>query len=201
MSWVQLGFKLTFDRRTWYPEELTLLTGKGASNAKEDAPATHTLSDKTMADVCEALIGAAYLSSPNSKDYDQAVKAVTIFVDNSDHTQLCWADYYKQYEMPNYQIAASSASVLDLAAKVEKLHPYHFKYPRLLQSAFVHSSYPRIQINVPDYQRLEFLGDSLIDMCTVNYLFDKFPDKDPQWLTEHKVSTINLQIPNSIIHY
>ena len=44
---------------------------------------------------------------------------------------------------------------------------------------------------VPNYQRLEFLGDALLDMAFITYLYTKYPDKDPQWLTEHKTPMVS----------
>lgn len=118
---------------------------------------------------------------------DMAVKAVTALVSNPDHDIEKWSDYYRLYKKPPYQTAAASASQLDLAAQVELKHPYHFKHPRLLRSAFTHPSYPFSWEKIPCYQRLEFLGDSLLDMACVNFLFYRHPNRDPQWLTEHKV--------------
>ena len=118
---------------------------------------------------------------------DMAVKAVTAVVNNSDHNVEKWDDYYKLYKLPLYQTAPATAPQIDLAEKVEKDHDYHFKYPRLLRSAFTHPSFPFSWDKVPCYQRLEFLGDSLLDMACVNLLFYRYPDRDPQWLTEHKV--------------
>ena len=150
----------------------------------------HHLGDKTIADVCEALIGAALLSDNSPGDMtnkDMAVKAVTKLVSNDHHNVTEWADYYRLYTKPKYQVAQATASQLDLAMQVAKAHDYHFKYPRLLRSAFIHPSYTFVAEKVPCYQRLEFLGDSLLDMVAVNFLFHRHPDKDPQWLTEHKV--------------
>lgn len=118
---------------------------------------------------------------------DMAVKAVTALVASEDHNVSKWADYYPLYQKPNYQLAQSTASQMDLAMQVEKVHKYHFKYPRLLRSAFIHPSYPFAMERIPCYQRLEFLGDALLDMASINFLFHRHPDKDPQWLTEHKV--------------
>jgi endoribonuclease Dicer len=162
---------------------LKLLFGKGRGKDKNATP-THRLGDKSIADVCEALIGAALLSHNH---FDSAVRAVTELVCNQDHQMLKWADYYQLYTKPAYQTAQASASHVDLAAKVELKHNYHFQYPRLLRSAFIHPSYPYSWEKIPCYQRLEFLGDSLFDMACVNFLFHRFPDRDPQWLTEHKV--------------
>ncbi|KAI9723933.1 MAG: hypothetical protein M1812_000651 [Candelaria pacifica] len=181
----------SFARRTWYPEGLKLLQGKD----KGEEPPAHNLGDKTVADVCEALIGAALVSHAHleapARNFDNAVKAVTALVRSSDHEMTTWSDYYKVYNMPTYQISPATASQTDLAAKVNSNLGYQFRYPRLLRSAFIHPSYPFSWEKVPCYQRLEFLGDALLDMACIDYLFYKFPKKDPQWLTEHKMAMVS----------
>ena len=121
---------------------------------------------------------------------DMAVKAVTALVSDPDHAVSEWADYYKLYSKPAYQIAQASAVQADLALQIEEKMGYRFRYPRLLFSAFVHPSVSSLG-GIPCYQRLEFLGDALLDMACVNFLFDRHPERDPQWLTEHKVSFVS----------
>ncbi|KAL8832795.1 MAG: hypothetical protein Q9170_004740 [Blastenia crenularia] len=176
-----------FSRRNWYPQGIKLLEGKGV-NKVESQVYDHRLGDKTIADVSEALIGAALLS--HRPNMDMAVKAVTALVSSSDHEVAQWADYYKLYEKPAYQLAQPSAIHTDLALQIEKKTGYRFQYPRLLQSAFVHPSHPNYG-GIPCYQRLEFLGDSLLDMVCVNFIFNRHPDRDPQWLTEHKMAMVS----------
>lgn len=119
---------------------------------------------------------------------DMAVKAVTALVSHEDHDVSEWSGYYRLYSKPRYQLSQASAAQLDLAQKIEERHDYHFRYPRLLQSAFTHPSLPfSWSDRIPCYQRLEFLGDALLDMACINFLFHRHPDEDPQWLTEHKV--------------
>ena len=176
-----------FNRRTWYPEGLNMLKGKMKD---KKAKVGHSLNDKTVADVCEALIGAALLSHKDIGSMDMAVKAVTTLVDCSDHTAQAWADFWPLYRKPTYQIAEPTATHRALAHMLEKEAGYKFEYPRLARSAFMHPSCPFVWEKIPSYQRLEFLGDALLDMVCVNHLFFKYPDKDPQWLTEHKVRTL-----------
>ncbi|CAL8578554.1 Dicer-like protein 1, variant 3 [Xanthoria parietina] len=178
-----------FSRRNWYPQGIKLLEGKGfkKGNGEEHK---HQLGDKTIADVCEALIGAALLSYNSNGDMDMAVKAVTALVLNPDHNVTRWADYYKLYTKPLYQLAQATAVQSNLALQIERKMGYRFRYPRLLMSAFVHPSLPSFG-GIPSYQRLEFLGDSLLDMACVNFLFYRHPDRDPQWLTEHKMAMVS----------
>ncbi|KAL8677899.1 MAG: hypothetical protein Q9186_005710 [Xanthomendoza sp. 1 TL-2023] len=177
--------------RTWYPQGIRLLEGKGFKRSGEEEH-KHRLGDKTIADVCEALIGAALLSNDGSGDMDMAVKAVTALVVSPDHDVSQWADYYKLYTKPKYQLEQPNATQRDLAMQIEQKMGYRFKYPRLLQSAFVHPSIPSSSTGgIPCYQRLEFLGDSLLDMACVNFMFHRHPNQDPQWLTEHKMAMVS----------
>ena len=176
---------------------MKLLRGKGWNKSQDDwLKLTHNLSDKSIADVCEAFIGAAFTQHRREgqwapEDWDEAVKAVKLFANSPDHPMIKWSDYYAAYNKPQYQVAEATATQLDLARKVEARHSYHFKYPRLLRSAFVHPSQPFMWEAVPNYQRLEFLGDSLLDMAFITYLYYKYPDKDPHWLTEHKTPMVS----------
>lgn len=191
---------IAFNRRYWYPEGLKLLSGTGVIKGQEKEnfhePRNHDLGEKTIADVCEALIGAAYLTwdqpgAWQAEHWTNAVKAVTTLVDSDDHRMLTWDDYRTAYSKPHYQTAEATAVQRDLAQKVEREHAYRFKYPRLLYSAFMHPSVPYINEKVPNYQRLEFLGDALLDQASITWLFNKYPDKDPQWLTEHKMAMVS----------
>ncbi|KAI4669395.1 Dicer-like protein 1 [Alternaria viburni] len=186
-----------FSRRTWYPEGVKLMRGKGLKKTEDDwLKLTHNLGDKSIADVCEAFIGAAFQQHYrggrwNPEDWDETVKAVKLFANSQDHVMSRWSDYYDAYQKPKYQVADATAAMLNTAFNIELVHPYHFKYPRLLRSAFAHPSYPYMYENIPNYQRLEFLGDSLLDMAFIMHLYYKYPDKDPQWLTEHKTPMVS----------
>ncbi|EME40959.1 hypothetical protein DOTSEDRAFT_56023 [Dothistroma septosporum NZE10] len=191
---------LPFNRRLWYPEGMKLLAGTGVVKGEEKVmwhqPRDHPLGEKTIADVCEALIGAAFIAHDCPGDWkpehwESAIRAVTKLVNNDDHKMQTWEDYKAAYAKPAYQMQEATAVQKDLADKVELEHLYRFQYPRLLYSAFVHPSLPFMYEKVPNYQRLEFLGDALLDMASISYLFYKYPDKDPQWLTEHKMAMVS----------
>ncbi|KAI3318603.1 hypothetical protein HD806DRAFT_549027 [Xylariaceae sp. AK1471] len=185
-----------FNRRIWYPKGLELLKGKQNDSKlgkKGVGSENHALADKSIADVCEALIGAAYLTTYRQKNFDMAIQAVTKFVEHSNHKMTTYGDYYAAYKIPKWQSAEPRAVQYELARQIEEKMGYKFKYPRLLRSAFTHPSYGSIYEGIPNYQRLEFLGDALLDMVCVDYLFHKFPEADPQWLTEHKMAMVSNQ--------
>lgn len=173
-----------FDRRAWYPD-LQLKKGKAPKTAMR-----HNLGDKSIADVCEALIGASYLMGEEG-DFDMAVRAVTKMVKSENHKMLKFSDYYAAFKIPAWQSGASSAAQRYVVTQVAESTGYEFKSAPLLRSAFKHPSYP--YESIPHYQRLEFLGDALLDTAAVDFLFKRFPSADPQWLTEHKMAMVSNQ--------
>ena len=54
---------------------------------------------------------------------------------------------------------------------------YHFRRPRLLETALTHSSYAneRHSPEVVSYERLEFLGDSVLGLTTAEFLYARTP--------------------------
>lgn len=181
----------SFERGAWYPV-LKLEYGKTHLQTLKQTD-EHRLADKSIADVCEALIGAAYMTTRKTNDFTMAIQAVTRLVNNKRHPMMKWEDYYAAYKMPDWQAKPASAAELDMAKKIEDVTGYKFEKPRGLRSAFRHPSRPYEFDKVPTYQRLEFLGDALFDMVCVDWLFHVAPDKGPQWLTEHKMAMVSNQ--------
>lgn len=62
---------------------------------------------------------------------------------------------------------------------LEKKTKVVFKNAKLLETAFVHKSYVNEHRNeqIDHNERLEFLGDAVLELVTTTYLFDKCPDK------------------------
>ncbi|KAI5464989.1 hypothetical protein BGZ63DRAFT_440387 [Mariannaea sp. PMI_226] len=174
----------SFNRRTWYPG-LKLKRGKAPKTEMR-----HELADKSIADVCEALIGAAYVSAGEG-NVDLAVKAVTEMVRSKNHKMQKFSDYYAAFKVPVWQAAVGTAAQRFVVQQIATITGYRFKSAPLLRSAFKHPSYP--YETLPHYQRLEFLGDALLDMAIVDYLFKRYPEADPQWLTEHKMAMASNQ--------
>lgn len=175
-----------FDRRTWYPNNMMLKKGKAARTE-----AKHCLSHKSIADVCEALIGAAYMSG-TVDNMDMAVKAVSVMVNSENHTMSKFTDYFAAYSVPKWHGQQTTAVQRLAVDKIAEITGYRFQCAPLLRNAFKHPSYV-FESNIPDYQRLEFLGDALLDMAVVDFLFKRFPEADPKWLTEHKMAMVSNQ--------
>ena len=62
-------------------------------------------------------------------------------------------------------------------SRIEKIIGYKFSNTELLEQAFTHSSYAN-EKNCKDYERLEFLGDSILEFLTTEYLYRNFDENE-----------------------
>ncbi len=76
------------------------------------------------------------------------------------------------------------------ACEIEKKIGYKFKNPNILKECFTHPSYLNIQKGENDYDRLEYLGDSVLGFVVADYLFRKSNDNEGR-LTESKKNIVS----------
>ena len=76
--------------------------------------------------------------------------------------------------------------------ELEKKIDYHFKDEQLLRQALTHSSFANEQkINKnADYERLEFLGDAVLELVSSEFLFHENPDMKEGELTKLRASIV-----------
>lgn len=71
-----------------------------------------------------------------------------------------------------------------------------FKDKKLLEQAFIHRSY--INENTDSHfshnERLEFLGDAVLELIVTDYLYNKYPDSDEGDLTAYRSALVNAVI-------
>lgn len=130
---------------------------------------------KTVADVVEALIGA-YLSTGGESAALLYLDWVGVPVD------LINCPYKRQFEV-------DAARLVNLQY-FETLLNYSFQDPSLLVEALTHGSYMLPEIP-RCYQRLEFLGDSVLDYLITRHLYNKFPGMSPGLLTDMRSASVN----------
>ena len=71
----------------------------------------------------------------------------------------------------------------------EKYTGYHFKNPQLLQTACTHSSYTnecRKENPVVCNERMEFLGDAVLQIIISDYLYHEYPSSAEGYLTKNR---------------
>ncbi|MCB0476588.1 MAG: ribonuclease III [Crocinitomicaceae bacterium] len=68
---------------------------------------------------------------------------------------------------------------------------YRPKDISLFKIALTHKSYSNDKEHLESNERLEFLGDSIIDAIVANLLFEKFPEEDEGYLTKLKSKIVS----------
>ena len=66
---------------------------------------------------------------------------------------------------------------------------YRFKNKQYLTAALTHKSLSSEYSD--NYERLEFLGDSILESVLTDWLFRKYPDSDDGYLTNQRASLVN----------
>ncbi|MCR4741232.1 MAG: ribonuclease III [Lachnospiraceae bacterium] len=81
---------------------------------------------------------------------------------------------------------------MDGYALFEEKTGYHFKDPSLLKKALTHSSYANESRSDPDdyYERLEFLGDAVLELCVSDHLYKSLPGKREGYMTKLRASLV-----------
>ena len=81
-------------------------------------------------------------------------------------------------------------------SRFEKKMNIIFNDKKLLEQAFIHRSY--INENggskVSHNERLEFLGDAVLELIVTDYLYNKYPEEDEGSLTAYRSSLVNALI-------
>ena len=72
---------------------------------------------------------------------------------------------------------------------LQELLGYRFEDPELLRLAVTHSSVAD-RDSRGDYERLEFLGDAVLELVTREYLLDRYPDESEGDLTRRKIKIV-----------
>lgn len=84
-----------------------------------------------------------------------------------------------------------SKSDLKLVSFLIKKLGYRPKNLDLFHKALTHKSYSNLREDVQSNERLEYLGDTVIDLIVAHFLFEKFPDRDEGYLTKLKSKIVN----------
>ncbi|KAG6676656.1 hypothetical protein I3842_15G163400 [Carya illinoinensis] len=139
----------------------------------------HWLHKKTIADVVEALVGAFIV--------DSGFRAAIAF--------LRWIGIQVDFEASQVcKACMASTSYIPLATSLdipslENLLGYQFFHRGLLIQAFVHPSHNKNGGGC--YQRLEFLGDAVLDYLITSYLYSTYPKLKPGQLTDLRSVLVN----------
>jgi ribonuclease III len=76
--------------------------------------------------------------------------------------------------------------------EIEKKVNISFKDKNILKEAFVHKSYinENRNLNLSHNERLEFLGDAVLELVATKHIFEKYPDKDEGKMTAFRSALV-----------
>ncbi|KAH1130295.1 hypothetical protein J1N35_001673 [Gossypium stocksii] len=146
---------------------------------ESDSSSYRVLSSKTLADVVEALIGVYYVEG-GKHAANHLMKWIGIQVE-SDPNEM--DSIVKPSNVPESILKSVNFEALEGALNVE------FKNRALLVEAITHASRPSSGVSC--YQRLEFVGDAVLDHLITRHLFFTYTNLPPGRLTDLRAAAVN----------
>jgi len=88
----------------------------------------------------------------------------------------------------------------DFSSRLRKITGFRTSNLRIYEAAFIHRS---ASFSLPDgkrinNERLEFLGDAVLDAILSDYLFEKFPDAAEGFMTKIRSRIVNREVLNQL---
>ncbi|XP_010556639.1 PREDICTED: endoribonuclease Dicer homolog 1 isoform X2 [Tarenaya hassleriana] len=146
---------------------------------ESDLSSYRVLSSKTLADVVEALIGVYYVEG-GKHAANHLMKWIGIHVE-ADPTEI-------EGTVKAANVPESVLKSVDFIA-IERALNYKFTEKGLLVEALTHASRPSSGVSC--YQRLEFVGDAVLDHLITRHLFFTYTSLPPGRLTDLRAAAVN----------
>lgn len=146
---------------------------------ESDSSSYRVLSSKTLADVVEALIGIYYVEGGKTAA-NYLMKWVGIEVEFDPNEVDC---FRKPSNISEGILKTVNFDSLEGALNIK------FKDRGLLMEAITHASRPSSGVSC--YQRLEFVGDAVLDHLITKHLFFTYTDLPPGRLTDLRAAAVN----------
>lgn len=153
-----------FQAKKWKPR---YVSGSGSTEPQAGAQEgdgtdkMHELSTKVVADVVEALIGAAYVHG----GFDLSTECMSMF--GLGHSWKNLSVNIDDILLRHTELEETLPSQLNF---VEKMIGYEFSRKSLLVEALTHATYNG-DLPTMSYERLEYLGDSVLDMIVTSMIY------------------------------
>ncbi|KAG7444682.1 P-loop containing nucleoside triphosphate hydrolase protein [Guyanagaster necrorhizus] len=149
-------------------EVVTTVPTKNEAKKKRAKKVAGELSMKVLADVVESTIGAAYLHGGFELGYECAkffrldltwqptAERISSLI---ERVSVIEPEVRKRIELPE-----------KVMSQVESMLGYEFRHKLILLEALTHSSHQQ-DFGTISYERMEFLGDAVMDMVVTDYLY------------------------------
>lgn len=160
-----------------------------AQNDMQSYLHSQALSDKTVADSVEAIIGT-YLVTGGPLAAVKILEWLRIIPDKDKLAQLL----YKPVDT-SISLKKSTESEIDMLMNygkkdIESILNYKFKDSALLLEAICHPSYTKNRVT-GSYERLEFLGDAIMDFMITTHIYENCPNLKPGDITNLRSALVN----------
>ena len=168
---------------------------------------TQKIADKSIADSIEGLIGAyliscGYLGALRFMKFLglKVLPEVDVKVDIDPRAENSKSGCYARFWPDQTKITAAQDKgdmVFRLTSGLENFEnesiSYNFQQKLYLVEALTHSSYHENRVT-PSYERLEFLGDALLDFLVTQHLYFRHVNLSPGELTDIRQALVNNNI-------
>ncbi|KAK5629446.1 hypothetical protein RRF57_005161 [Xylaria bambusicola] len=152
--------------------------------SNNESPARREMSTKTLADVVESLTGAAYLDGGMTK----ALACLRVFLPEVEWYSL--TDAYGVIANERDTIAQLSPDY----EQVQNLIGYTFRNKALLLEALTHASWGMHSSTDVCMERLEFLGDPILDSIIVSVLWAQEPELTNNQMHLARTASVNADL-------
>ena len=168
---------------------------------------TQKIADKSIADSIEGLIGAyliscGYLGALRFMKFLglKVLPEVVVKVDIDPRAENSKSGCYARFWPDQTKITAAQGKgdmVFRLTSGLENFEnesiSYNFQHKLYLVEALTHASYHENRVT-PSYERLEFLGDALLDFLVTQHLYFRHVNLSPGELTDIRQALVNNNI-------
>ncbi|ERN08097.1 endoribonuclease Dicer homolog 1 [Amborella trichopoda] len=165
--------------KSFYDDDIEEDVDMEDGEIESDSSCYRVLSSKTLADVVEALIGVYYVEG-DEKAANHLMNWIGIQVE-FDPKEI-------GHELKGCQVSESVMRSIDFDSLEGALN-IKFKERSLLVEAITHASRPSSGVSC--YQRLEFVGDAVLDHLITRHLFFTYTDLPPGRLTDLRAAAVN----------
>ncbi|KAI8902968.1 hypothetical protein BC833DRAFT_571419 [Globomyces pollinis-pini] len=138
-------------------------------------------SKKMLADFLEAIIGAYWMAT----GHDSTLSILRMLGIISEPSNM-------SRHIPPYKSGFG-----DIDDNVQKFLNFRFNDPKLLIQSLTHSSVSTSS----NYERLEFLGDAILDFFIIDYTYRQYPDATPAMLSLLRQAAVNNDSFCRMTHY
>jgi dsRNA-specific ribonuclease len=146
--------------------------------------------DKGLADIFESVLGAIWHLSHSHDTAHCFLAAMNVLEPMPQHVSE--PHLFPGPRVPPRGNWSQLQPLVQGLQAVEERVRYSFRCPELLVEAFTHPSFS--DACTPCYQRLEFLGDAVLDVIIADMMFNMFPECGPAGLSFLRQAAVNNQM-------